>query len=239
MGHLKSSALLSSSYLPFTYTPTNPSSSSQFLQQHGETAACVFPVLAERRLPQPPRPNIPALPTRRSHRLPTCPGALPRQCLGRLRHFRIPGASALPVRPPPQALRSGRPEPRTRRQRGWGPREAGVVPGRRCVAVPPRQPVGPRSGHTRKWRGTRAVRRGQVPGGGARGSRARWRVWLRGGGAAAAAVRQLGFYGRRSGCVPGVERLRSRLGVKGVVLSSHAGGPSPAVACRRLPLRPL
>lgn len=58
------------------------------------------------------------------------------------------------------------------------------------------------------------------------------------------AGRQLGFYGRRSGCVPGVERLRGRLrcgtaGVKGVVLSSHAGGPSPAVACRRRPLRPL
>lgn len=57
------------------------------------------------------------------------------------------------------------------------------------------------------------------------------------------AGRQLGFYGRRSGCVPGVERLRGRLGcrtagVKGIVLSSHARGPSPAVAAPSAHYRP-
>lgn len=51
------------------------------------------------------------------------------------------------------------------------------------------------------------------------------------------AGRQLGFHGRRSGCVPGVERLRGRLGcgragVKGAALLPRRG----TVACRRRPL---
>lgn len=43
------------------------------------------------------------------------------------------------------------------------------------------------------------------------------------------AWRQLSFYGRRSACVPGVDRLRlcrARAGVKGAALSSHAWGPA-------------
>lgn len=92
---------------------------------------------------------------------PGLPWGASSQRLGRRRHFRIPGASALPVRSPPREPRSGRPELRTRLQRGCGPREAGIVPGRHSESpFPPRQPVGPRSGHTRKWRGTRAARPG-------------------------------------------------------------------------------
>lgn len=150
MGCLKSSALLSSSYLPFTSTPTDPSSSSST----GNSRLYIF---SARRTKAASAPASPAPPTPCSHRLPACPGAPPSQRLGRRRHFRIPGASALPVRSPPRALRSGRPEPRARRQRGCGPSEAGVVPGSESP-FPPRQPVGPRSGHIRKWRGTRAAR---------------------------------------------------------------------------------
>lgn len=131
----------------------------------------------------------PAPPTLRSCGLPACPGTLPRQHLGRRSHFRNPGASALPVRSPPRAPCSGRPEPRTRGQRGCGPKEAGVVPGRPSqTPFPPRQPVGPRSGHTRKWRGTAssAARPGARRWSSREPRSAQWRVWLRGGGAAAA-----------------------------------------------------
>lgn len=243
MGHLKSSALLSSSYLPFTSTPNEPQFPFPVPPAARETAACISSVLAERRLLQPPRPSVPGLSDTVLAPPPGLPWGTSSQRLGRRRHFRIPGASALPVRSPPREPRSGRPELRTRRQRGCGPREAGVVPGRHSESpFPPRQPVGPRSGHTRKWRGTRAARRGVVRcpevelAGAALGG-------VCGFGAGARlrrAGRQLGFHGRRSGCVPGVERLRGRLGcgragVKGAALLPRRG----TVACRRRPLCPL
>lgn len=220
----KSSALLSSSSLPFTSTPPDPGPLPSSPSSRGK---------------QPPvfsagRRKAPASLRRRA---PTSAAPVSRPALGRLpatasvrkRHFRIPGASALPVRSPPRALRRGRSEPGTRWQRGCGPSPAGVVPGRGSESlVPPREPVGQRSGHTRKWRGTRAARLRRRPG--AR----RWSASRRSVACLASprvrrlarAGRQLGFDGRRSGCAPGVDRLRGRLGCGGAGVK----GPSPPVA---------
>lgn len=219
----KSSALLSSSSLPFTSTsrtrvpcPVPPAAAG---------SSRLFSALEEGRL-LPPSAAEPRRPLLQSPGLPwgASPPPPPSQ-----RHFRIPGASALPVRSPPRALRRGRSEPGTRWQRGCGPSPAGVVPGRGSESlVPPREPVGQRSGHTRKWRGTRAARRRRRPG--AR----RWSASRRSVACLASprvrrlarAGRQLGFDGRRSGCAPGVDRLRGRLGCGGAGVK----GPSPPVA---------
>lgn len=233
MGHLKSSARLSSSYLPFTSTPNEPQLPFPVPPAARETAACISSVLAERRLLQPPRPSVPASPTRCSHRLPACPGALPASVSA--------GVATSGSRVPPLYRSAPRPEslaavgPNSERDCS-GDAGLGKPASSQADTLSRRSRPGSPSDREAGTPGSGAEReqRGQVSGGGARGSSARWRVWLRGGGAAAAGwsparlpwpeirlrsgsrapqgpagLRKSGSEGGRSPSTPGDRRLRS------------------------------